>query len=207
MKYAQRPVILIGGVPTAGKSTLAKLLSKHLGIPWISTDQIGDIMTSVASKRKMPKLFSPEGKTPAEKYFKKFTSEQIVQFKFEQSEPVWEVVKKMINNDTNWSDGFIIEGVSLLPHLIATDSEIDKNVKIIFLVDENVESIREVLFTRGLWDHPGEKYSDEAKEKELDWVLLFSQKIKADAVKYNLPWVQVEKNDYTLEKVKNILKI
>lgn len=36
----QGTIILIGGAPTTGKTTLAKALSRVLGLPWISTDHI-----------------------------------------------------------------------------------------------------------------------------------------------------------------------
>jgi 2-phosphoglycerate kinase len=37
-------VILIGGAPGAGKSTVAEELAKHFQIPWVSTDQIRRIL-------------------------------------------------------------------------------------------------------------------------------------------------------------------
>jgi 2-phosphoglycerate kinase len=39
---------LIGGAPTVGKSTVAAALAAHLDLPWISTDQIRDILQSDA---------------------------------------------------------------------------------------------------------------------------------------------------------------
>ena len=55
-----KQIILIGGMPTGGKTTIAKNLSKQLNLPWISTDQVGQIMREVATREKHPKLFTWE---------------------------------------------------------------------------------------------------------------------------------------------------
>jgi 2-phosphoglycerate kinase len=43
-------IILIGGAPACGKTTVAARLSRELGIPWISTDSIRHIMRTEALK-------------------------------------------------------------------------------------------------------------------------------------------------------------
>jgi 2-phosphoglycerate kinase len=52
----KRQIILIGGAPTVGKTSIAKLLSKHLGIPWISTDMIREIMRGTVDNEELPKF-------------------------------------------------------------------------------------------------------------------------------------------------------
>lgn len=59
----KRKIILIGGAPTVGRSTMAKFLSERLGIPWISTDQTRAIMQAVVSKDAYPALFTANGMT------------------------------------------------------------------------------------------------------------------------------------------------
>src|SRR5262245_957615 len=79
---------LIGGAPTVGKSTLAATLAAHLGVPWISTDQIRDIMRTVADRDTHPKLFNPAG-YDAERFYKTFSAEQIVDIEIGQGEAAW----------------------------------------------------------------------------------------------------------------------
>lgn len=90
----KRKVILIGGAPTTGKSTMASLLAKHFNLPWISTDQIRDVMRLVASREKYPKLFNPEGYN-AEKFLTEFSAEEIARMEFEQGEAAWIGIKEL----------------------------------------------------------------------------------------------------------------
>lgn len=192
-------IILIGGAPTTGKSVIANLLSKRLGIPWISTDQIREVMRSVADKKQYPKLFNPEGYT-AERFLTEFSSEKIVEMEMEQGEAAWIGIKKFIEDDFNWKEGFIIEGVNILPHLVSRDFGDNKNIKPVFLVDEDADRMRDVVFKRGLWDY-AHTYSDDVKEKEVEWATLFSHKLKAEVEKYGYPWVEVKKQKDDLEAV------
>ena len=45
-----KKIILIGGAPTTGKSTMAKRLGQHLGLPWMGTDYLRTIIKKVARK-------------------------------------------------------------------------------------------------------------------------------------------------------------
>lgn len=204
-KESKRKVILIGGAPTAGKSTMAGLIAKKLNIPWISTDQIREIMRVTARREDMPKLFTPEGYT-AEKFLTEFSAEEIVRMEMEQGEAAWIGIKKIIEDDYTWKDGFVVEGVNILPHLVKKDFGDDKNVKAVFLVDEDADRTRHVVFTRGLWDDAN-TYSDDVKEKEVEWSLLFSHKIKSEAETHGYPCVEVTKNHNDLESVLKVLDL
>lgn len=191
-KNPQRKIILIGGAPTTGKSTVAQSLAKHLDLPWISTDQIREIMRSVASRKDHPRLFNSEGYT-AERFLTEFSAEQIADMEMEQGETVWPGIKTFIEDDYMWKGGFVMEGVNILPHLIARDFANEKYVKAVFLVDEDADRMRSVVFTRGLWDD-AHTYSDDVKEKEIEWALLFSHKLKKEVEKYGYPWIEVKKD-------------
>lgn len=204
MKQEQKLIILIGGAPTTGKSTVARLVAKHLNIPWISTDQIREVMQAVADRKTFPKLFNPEGYN-AERFLTEFSAEQIAQMEMDQGDLVWIGVKKVIEQNT-WEDGFVIEGVNILPHLVAKDFGGNADVKAVFLVDEDADRMREVVFTRGLWDD-AHTYSDSVKEKEVEWASLFSHKLKAEVEKYGYPWIEVKKNENDLQAVLKVLEL
>lgn len=205
MKWKGKMIILIGGAPTAGKSEMAKLLSNYFKIPWISTDQIRDMIREVSNKKTLPKLHNSQG-YDAEKFLTTFSAKEIVKMEIEQGESIWPAVKKLINEDYNWEEGFIIEGVHLIPKLIKKDFSQNKNIKVIFLIDEDVDRTREVIFKRGLWDD-ADKYSDKVKEKEVEWALLFSQTIKKAAVTQGFPCVEVRKHKEDIRFVLEALKL
>src|SRR3989344_1423868 len=199
----QKTIVLIGGAPTTGKSTIAQLLASHLGVPWISTDQIREIMRAVASRKEHPKLFTPEDYS-AERFLTEFSAEQIAAMEMEEAEEVWPGIRKFIKDDYVWKDGFVIEGVNILPHLVAKDFTNEPHIKPVFLVDEDADRMRQIVFTRGLWDDAN-TYSDDVKEKEVEWALLFSHKLKAEAEKYGYPLVEVKKGEDDLRAVLRVL--
>lgn len=194
----KKQIILIGGAPTTGKSTMAMSLAKELGLPWISTDQIRDTMRVVASKTEHPNLFN-DG-FDAETFLSTFSAQQIVDKEFIQSEAAWLGIRAFIENDYTWPSGFIIEGVNILPHLVAADFSGRTDIKTVFLVDHDEDRMRKVVFGRGLWANADE-YPDSVKEKEVAWAKLFSQKLELDAKKHNYPWVEIHKNSDDVARV------
>jgi len=176
-----------------------------LNIPWISTDQIREIMRLVAKREDHPKLFTPEGYT-AEQFLTEFSAEQISDMEMEQGEAVWPGIKKFIEDDYTQGKGFVMEGISILPHLIAKDFKDNKHIKPVFLVDEDADRIRNVVFTRGLWND-AYTYSDNVKEKEVEWALLFSHKLKVEVEKYGYPWVEVRKSNDDIKVVLKALRL
>jgi 2-phosphoglycerate kinase len=189
-----KQIILIGGMPTAGKSTVAENLSKHLNLPWISTDQIGQIMRETATRKKYPKLFTWEGYDGRD-YLNKYTADQIVDNEFAKAESVWLGVRKLIKEDYTWNNGFIVEGDDILPHLVVRDFSDSSNVKAVFIGDYDTDRIRRVMFGR------------DVQENEIEWVLNFGKKLKSQALKFEMPWVEVEKNEHDLAKVLTALGI
>lgn len=178
---------------------MAALVAKHLNLPWISTDQIREIMRLVARREDHPNLFNPEGYN-AQKFLTEFPASEIANMELSQGKAVWPGIKKFIEDDYTWKEGLVMEGVNILPHLIAKDFADDKKIRAVFLVDEDADRIKDVIYNRGLWDGAKE-YSDDLKPKEVEWVLDFSHKLKAEAVKYNYPTIEVQKRDDDLQKV------
>ncbi len=191
-RIISKEVILIGGAPTTGKSFLANLISQRFKIPWISTDQLRNVMLSVADRSLHSKLFVPQEFTTGD-YVNKFTKEEIVAMEFQKGEGVWPGIKWFVGDGYPWRNGFVIEGVNILPRLIARDFGDNKKLRVVFLIDEDEDRIRNVIYTRGLTNDP-EKYPDETKDKEIEWVLEFSKRLKLEAEKYGYPCVEIRKD-------------
>lgn len=196
---------LIGGAPTVGKSTIAAALAAHLNRPWISTDQIRDIMRSIADRRAHPTLFNPEGHG-ADNLFDAFSAEQLVEIEVGQGEAAWTGIKALIERDYTWPQGFVVEGVNLLPHLIARDFAGAAEVRTVFVTDAKSERMRDVIFTRGIWDEAG-RYPDSVKDKEFAWVMAYDAWLKAQALAHGFPVVALEKDDKDLGRILEALAL
>jgi 2-phosphoglycerate kinase len=199
-----RNIILIGGTPTVGKSTIAQAVAGHFNLPWISSDQIREIMRTVARREDYPDLFTPEG-YDAERFLSEFTADEIAKMEYEEGDATWPGVKKLIEEDYTWRDGFVVEGVNILPHLIDRDLKGHDDVRAIFLVDEDKDRMKHVVFTRGLWGD-AKSYSDDVKDKEVEWATAFSKILEAEVKKYGFPWVSIQKNAEDLSRVLAVLK-
>ncbi|MBI5066131.1 hypothetical protein HZA97_07890 [Candidatus Woesearchaeota archaeon] len=199
-------IILIGGSPTAGKSYTARKIAEELKLPWISTDTIREQMRELVRKTDYPALFLHSESTPklAVKFLTSNTAEEIVNLHNKENKEVWKGVKALIETDYVWKS-FIVEGVAILPHLVAKLVKKNKNVKAVFLVDEDLDRVRKTIFTRGLWDEAS-KYPDSVKEKEVEWVAAFNDFIKKEAKKHKLPVVSVGNRKNYLKEIKRILK-
>ncbi|MGH7204131.1 MAG: hypothetical protein ACREHC_06835 [Candidatus Levyibacteriota bacterium] len=197
MLNKDRDIILIGGAPTSGKSTNARLVAKHLDVPWISTDQIRDIMRVSANKQDWPELFNAYDFT-GESFLTTNSTGEIVKKEVAQGKEAWIGIKYFIENDYTFEDGFVMEGVNILPELVAKDFKNNSHVKSVYLTEENESKIRDIVFTRGVWAD-AHTYSDEVKEKEVDWILQYSHYLKVEAEKYDFPTITVKKNEEDLQ--------
>jgi 2-phosphoglycerate kinase len=196
---------LIGGAPAVGKSTVAAALAAHLNLPWISTDQIRDIMRTVANRRDHPKLFNPEG-FDAEGFYNAFSTEEIVGIEIGQGEATWTGIRALIERDYTWPQGFVVEGVNLLPHLIARDFGGQADVRAVFVTEADPQRIRAVIFARGIWDEAG-RYPDAVKEKELAWITSYDAWLKDQALEHGFPIAALAKDGSDLGRILEALKI
>lgn len=201
-----KKIILIGGSPTVGKSYTARKLAEGLKLPWISTDTIREQMREIVRKEDYPALFVHYKATPKMgiKFLTDNTAKEIIKFVNKEGKDVWKGVKAIIETDYVWGS-FIIEGIAILPSLASKLIKKNKEVKAVFLIDEDIERVRRTIFTRGLWDD-AKKYPDSIKEREVKWVIAFNQYIRKEAKKYNLPVIKIGNRKDHLEKMKGIIQ-
>ena len=199
-------IILIGGSPTAGKSFTARKIAEFLKLPWISTDTIREQMRQIVRKGDFSNLFSLSEATPqmAVDFLSSKSAKEIVKHQNSESLDVWEGVEALIKTDYVWGD-FIVEGVAILPHLVKKLQVKNKEIKAVFLIDDDIERIRKTIFTRGLWND-ADKYPDDVKEKEVEWVLEFNRYIIRESRKYGFPVVKIGNRKDYLNRVKELVK-
>lgn len=185
-----------------GKSFIARKISEELKLPWISTDGIRELMRKITRKDDFPELFHFNDKEiTAEKYLGTHAPQQIVDSQNTESKDVWKGVEAIVNTDYVWKN-YIVEGIAVIPEFVRKIDTIEHNIKPIFLVDKNRVRIRETVFTRGLWDD-ADTYSDDVKEIEVEWTMLFNEYIESEAQKYGY---KVYKIDERGQFVKNLIQ-
>ncbi len=199
-------IILIGGAPTVGKSYLAERLAQDLKLPWMSTDIIREWMRELITHREeFPNLFDFDHREHADpvEYLTTRTAQEIVDHQNLESVQTWKGVEALVKKNYVW-DSFIIEGVAILPQFAADLAKRNPRVKPVFLLDHDADRLREVIYTRGLWDD-ADKYPDTVKDKELAWVMLFNSWIERECKKVGLPTIEVQRGDSYIEEVKRII--
>ena len=128
--YKNVKVVLIGGSPMSGKTTLAtKIASKYL-CNCISTDDIAQVIQTVIDVNPMKELDYRE-------YYVRKSIDDLVKDIIEYHEKIWPSIKRLIDIHSTWSNPIIIEGWALYPRLVKELGA--KNIKNIWLVcDEKV---------------------------------------------------------------------
>ena len=104
----------------------------------------------------------------------------------------WPGNKKLIEDDFTWREGFVLEGVNILPSLLPS-LQTASDVRSIFLTDEGDDALRQAIFSRGLYAD-ADTYDDTLKECEIIWARLFDQRIQAEAQQYGYPVVRIQKD-------------
>ncbi|MDA3836825.1 MAG: hypothetical protein PF542_04335, partial [Nanoarchaeota archaeon] len=187
-----KQIILLGGAPTTGKTTLAKKLSKEYNCPWISTDFIRSWMKSIVLKKRFPHLFNFNNLT-AEEHYKKYSIDETIALEKLRDKEVFKGIKEFIKINNDW-DRFIIEGISIHPEFIKELSSNDYEVFPIFLIEKNKKRIKKFLYKRGLWDD-AHKYEDWVKEIELEELVKTNLYYANECRLLNLPFIEI-KEDY-----------
>ena len=175
-------IILIGGAPCIGKSSVAMELSKKLNTNQISTDTIRLLLRTISDEKKYHSLHFFVGKE-AVKYLPNTSVDQIIKDYLQESKSVWLGIKNVVRHNKYNKIG-IVEGVAILPALCKRSRL--KNISPVFLCCKDSEIIRSNLFKRGLWGN-----SKKLKEYELKYLIEFNNYIVKTAEKYNYKVVDV----------------
>jgi len=188
-------LILIGGAPLVGKSTLAARLARHFSVPWVSSDDIRKWMQQLVRTEDFPFLFDSVD-ISAEAFYKRYDTVQkvIVRQRLEHGN-VQSGISAMIRSFWWWDD-YIIEGIAVTPAFVnhLQTSYLDIRIESLFLVDHQEDSISRRLRTRGLWDEAG-AYSPAVRPHEQAYVTAANREYEREAKKFGYPLYDVAMPD------------
>ena len=181
-------IILIGGPPRSGKTTLAQEVSKKLGIPWISTDAFDDVakkyVPDVDQDRFFPKtalrLKSGGGN---DEMYSTFSAEDIVSAYWKQAETVHAAVESFIQCANNEGWNYIIEGYHITPKFIAELQAENLNVSSVILISSAGEpAIERSMKSTTKKDWLRDKTRQpETFQKVANMISLFSERLVREA--------------------------
>ena len=110
-------VILIGGSPTSGKSTVARSMADQLGFSVIATDDIGAAARGVTGPAVAPDLFAMQADDYRE-YYISHSVEELLEHAQRSHRALWPAIKSVIHEHATWASPSIVEGWALLPDLV-----------------------------------------------------------------------------------------
>lgn len=123
-------VILIGGSPMIGKTTLATELALKYRYNCISTDDIGEIVQTIIDINPMKDFDYRE-------YYIKKSVENLIKETIKYHKEIWKPIKHLIEIHSTWSNPIIIEGWALYPKLLSSIKK--QNIKTFWLIaDEDI---------------------------------------------------------------------
>ena len=187
-------IYLIGGPPKCGKTTLAKKLSKHLGIQWVASDTLQVVAMDYVWKyapKKFDKLYphnAMKGKTNDETYAL-IPPKQIAKNYIKQAKTSYAAVDMFSICEIKDGNDYVIEGYHVTPQLAAwlIKKYGNKHFRVLFLVKSDTDKfIRDVKKS----STPNDWILAKTQEKETlhkiaEMVSYYGQFFDKEARKYN----------------------
>ncbi|MFA5925640.1 MAG: hypothetical protein WC831_01790 [Parcubacteria group bacterium] len=196
-------IYLIGGPPKCGKTTLAKKLSKHLEVQWISADTLQSIAFAYTVKKDVPKKFpwrvarkkAGRGNDLA---FSAYSSAQIVRKYRSQAKATWPAIDMVAASEINDRNDYIIEGYQVEPRLAdkLTKKYGKKNIRTIFLIRTDKQTLLKDIkksTTLNDWIKSRTK-NEETFGKIAEMISRYGLEIGRETKKYKIPALNMDKN-------------
>lgn len=188
---------LIGGTPRSGKTTLTMRFLHERPMLAASTDAIRYMLRQVIPETDQPDLFHLGKYTsndPERQAYLRSNPSDVINIQNKESAIVWRSVVDFIHS--NLADGVdvLIEGIAVLPELVA---QLDCDYSVVFLgnqSDEHFETIRRTARSNEHdWMH---NLEDETIKAFAVFNQTFSKYIAEQAEKYHMPYVEVHDDSF-----------
>lgn len=118
MQQIDPKVILIGGPPGAGKTTLGTALAARLGITSLTIDHLQTAAMAITTPETHPGLHVMS-KTPSLEYFTNSSVEQLKADATLQHEAVWPMVRQVVRKHIRANAPIVIDGWHMRPEWVA----------------------------------------------------------------------------------------
>ncbi len=161
-------IYLIGGPPRSGKTTLAKYMSKKLGIPWISCDTLESVSTSYMSAVQYKKthpysVLRDKTSRHNDRFYAMHSAKKIVSVLNRQAKATFPAIDAMTICEITDGNDYIIEGYHIEPRFVAR-----------LMKKYGAKNIRAIFLTK----FDAEKFAQDVKKSTTpnDWLLVRTKK-------------------------------
>ena len=107
-------VVLLGGAPLVGKSTVGRKLAAHFGFDYLSTDDLGLAARAVTKRSTHPGLHSMEENDYQEYYVTRSQAQLLAEAEASHA-ALWPALQDVIWAHTAWLPPVVLEGWALRP--------------------------------------------------------------------------------------------
>ena len=198
----------IGGPPRVGKTTLCYALAKKIDGHVVSTDAIRDAVKK-GTKDKSGDLFRlwQENNLSEEEWLKEHLESPEITIDNQNRESIafWNSIVAFCNTFCEDSAKHIVEGVALLPQLIAGMK--NKPFHVIFVGNTNKTA---KAMIRYMEKYPEQdwmavlKYGEKRIEGMANFVRAMSQYFKDEALKHNFPYYEIDSDNFE-SSIENVI--
>lgn len=116
-------IYLLGGPPRVGKSKISELIAANHGISGVSTDSLAAVLESVLDPQTAPGLFavSKFNEMPLADRIDLMVAEpgKRIDLQIEECRATWQAVAPFLRREAEEGRDILIEGVAVLPELVA----------------------------------------------------------------------------------------
>lgn len=138
-------VVLIGGPPGGGKTTLSLALSRRLDAEWLTIDDIAAAVKGITTPHSHPGLHAGTRAATGVDSFEYFTTapvDRLIADAAENHEAMWPAVERVIRQRASFGPSVVIEGWFMRPEKVAA-LELENVTSFWLSVDEAVLEQRE----------------------------------------------------------------